>query len=35
MTITELRNHVEYLTDAAGRRRAVVLDLTLWEELRL
>jgi len=33
MTIAELTNKVEYLTDAAGQRRAVVLDLAVWEEL--
>ncbi|HEX9921361.1 MAG TPA: hypothetical protein VGD99_01745 [Anaerolineae bacterium] len=33
MTITELTNKVEYLTDAAGQRKAVVLDLPLWEEV--
>jgi predicted P-loop ATPase len=33
MTIAELTNKVEYLTDATGQRRAVVLDLSLWEEL--
>jgi len=33
MTIAELTDKVEYLTDAAGQRKAVVLDLSLWEEL--
>ena len=33
MTIAELTNKVEYLTDAAGQRKAVVLDLSVWEEL--
>lgn len=33
MTITELTDKVEYLTDSTGQRKAVVLDLSLWEEL--
>lgn len=33
MTIAELNNKVEYLTDATGQRKAVVLDLSVWEEL--
>ena len=33
MTLTELTHNVEYLTDAAGQRKAVVLELAVWEEL--
>ncbi|MFN8456905.1 MAG: hypothetical protein U0401_19950 [Anaerolineae bacterium] len=33
MTIAELNNKIEYLTDATGQRKAVVLDLAVWEEL--
>lgn len=33
MTIAELTDKIEYLTDAAGQRKAVVLELAVWEEL--
>lgn len=33
MTIADLTNKVEYLTDASGQRKAIVLELAVWEEL--
>jgi hypothetical protein len=33
MTIAELNKKIEYLTDATGQRKAVVLDLAVWEEI--
>ena len=32
MTITELTDKIEYVTDATGQRK-VVLDLAVWEEI--
>jgi len=33
MTLKELTDNVEYLTDASGQRKAVVLELCVWEAL--
>jgi len=33
MTITEMLNKVQYVTDTEGTRQAVIVDLAIWEEL--
>lgn len=33
MTLTEMLEKVEYLTDAQGNRRAVVIDAAIWEQV--
>jgi hypothetical protein len=33
MTVTELLDAVQFVVDAEGKRQAVQLPLTLWEEL--
>lgn len=33
MTVVELLQHVEYLVDASGNKKAVVLDYAVWEKL--
>lgn len=33
MSITELLNSVEFVTDAAGNRRAVQLTIESWQEI--
>jgi hypothetical protein len=33
MSVTELLQTVQFLVDANGKKKAVVFDLALWEEL--
>jgi hypothetical protein len=33
MSLTELLTSAQYLTDAEGNKKAVVLDLAAWEEI--
>lgn len=33
MSIVELLKHVEFLVDASGNKKGVVLDYAAWEEL--
>ncbi|MGH8559407.1 MAG: hypothetical protein ACRESZ_18555 [Methylococcales bacterium] len=33
MTVVELLQHVEFLVDASGNKKAVVLEYAAWEEL--
>ena len=33
MSITELVESAQFLVDAGGNRKAVLLELTVWEEL--
>ena len=33
MSITELTQKAQFVTDSAGHRRAVLVDLAVWEEL--
>jgi hypothetical protein len=33
MTIAELNNKVQFVTDVTGKRQAVLLELALWEEV--
>jgi hypothetical protein len=33
MTITEMLDKVQYVTDNEGTRRAVIIELAIWEEL--
>jgi hypothetical protein len=33
MTVTELLETAQFLVDTKGKRKAVVLDYTVWEEL--
>jgi hypothetical protein len=33
MSVAELMNSVQYLIDANGDKKAVVLDLAVWEEI--
>jgi len=35
MTVTEMLQAAQYLVDADGNKRAIVLDLMVWEELLL
>ena len=33
MTTTELLNSVQFITDADGNKKAVIVDLPIWEEI--
>lgn len=33
MSVTEILQNVQFIVDAAGNKKAVLLDYSLWEEL--
>jgi PHD/YefM family antitoxin component YafN of YafNO toxin-antitoxin module len=33
MSVTEILQNVQFVVDAAGNKKAVLLDYSLWEEL--